>query len=85
MYQSFKKIVGTFNTLVTCKDYENVIYNLKDDFDNNYVSNVVVSDITNDYNKSIKIPTYNHSNHTGTLPMSYFLQIRYEQYPSINS
>ena len=26
MYQSFKKIVGTFNTLVTCKDYENVIF-----------------------------------------------------------
>lgn len=48
-YRNYKKTIGTFNTLVTCRDYENHIYNDKDGI-NNLVSNVVVSDRTNDLN-----------------------------------
>lgn len=46
-YKNYKKTIGTFNTLVTCRDYENNIYNAKNGT-NNYVSNIVVSDRTND-------------------------------------
>ena len=55
MYQSFRRIVGTFDTLVTCKDYENEIYSLTDDNDNPLVSNVYVTDRRIDYNKSAQI------------------------------
>lgn len=48
-YKNYKKIVGTFNTLVTCRDYENHIYNMKNDTED-AVSNIVVSDRTNDLN-----------------------------------
>ena len=48
-YKNYKKIVGTFNTLVTCRDYENYIYNMKNGTED-AVSNVVVSDRTNDLN-----------------------------------
>ena len=48
-YKNYKKIVGTFNTLVTCRDYENHIYNMKNGTED-AVSNIVVSDRTNDLN-----------------------------------
>lgn len=48
-YRNYKKLVTTFNTLVTCKDYESAIYRLTDDNDLPIVSNVVVSDRSNDY------------------------------------
>ena len=48
-YKNYKKIVGTFNTLVTCRDYENYIYNMKNSTED-AVSNIVVSDRTNDLN-----------------------------------
>ena len=48
-YKNYKKVVGTFNTLVTCRDYENYIYNMKDGIEDT-VSNIVVSDRTNDLN-----------------------------------
>lgn len=48
-YKNYKKIVGTFNTLVTCRDYENHIYNMKNGTEDT-VSNIVVSDRTNDLN-----------------------------------
>lgn len=52
-YDNYKKVIGTFNTLVTCKDYESAIYNILDATGRNYaVSNVVVSDRTNDINNS---------------------------------
>lgn len=54
-YRNYKKTVGTFNTLVTCRDYENYIYNEGDGI-NNLVSNIVVSDRTNDFN-SIYVQT----------------------------
>lgn len=48
-YKNYKKIAGTFNTLVTCRDYENYIYNMKNGTED-AVSNIVVSDRTNDLN-----------------------------------
>lgn len=48
-YKSYKHVVGTFNTLVTLRDYMNAIYN------SDYVSNVIVTDRTNDIQDSYKI------------------------------
>lgn len=59
-YNSFKKTVGTFDTLVTCRDYANKIYQMEDNTSakNNLVSNVQVSDIRDDLGKSCKIMTF---------------------------
>ena len=54
-YNSFKKTVGTFETLVTCRDYMNKIYQLTDDLENPLVSNIIVSDIKFPRNKCSKI------------------------------
>jgi hypothetical protein len=61
-YRNYKKTIGTFNTLITCLDYENAIYNLSDDVHPQYdylVSNCVVSDRTNDINHSYNIQVLN--------------------------
>lgn len=57
-YNNFKKTVGTFDTLVTCRDYANAIYNLYTD-SGLYpaVSNVQVGDRRDDINYSNKILT----------------------------
>lgn len=57
-YQGFKKTIGTFDTLVTCRDYANRIYNLLSASGNNYVSNVQVSDRRNDINYSRNVISY---------------------------
>lgn len=50
-YNNYKDVVGTFNTLVTCKDYETAVNDVMDG--RNYAaSNCVVSDRTNDINNS---------------------------------
>ena len=60
-YNSFKKTVGTFYTLVSCKDYENAIYNLiDDDTGNPYVSNIVVTDRRTDVNYGTSIVTFDN-------------------------
>ena len=56
-YNSFKKMVGTFNTLVSCKDYSNYIYRYQDDENNRLVSNVQATDIRTDPNRSISLLT----------------------------
>ena len=57
-YKNYKKTIGTFNTLITKKDYENFLYNLKDNV--GYVtSNCVVTDRTNDVNLASKVITWN--------------------------
>lgn len=56
-YNSFKKIVGTFNTLVTCRDYSNYIYNTEIN-SLPLVSNIQVSDRRNDINYSNNVITY---------------------------
>ena len=58
MYNSFMKTVGTFETLVTCLDYSNFIYNIEDDMGHNLVSNVYVTDRRTDYNKALNTVTY---------------------------
>ncbi|MBO7078483.1 MAG: hypothetical protein J6W64_01575 [Bacilli bacterium] len=53
-YNNYKKTIGTFDTLVTCRDYMNKIYQLTEDDVNTtpLVSNVIVSDIRDDINRS---------------------------------
>ena len=58
-YNSYKKTVGTFDTLVTCRDYANAIYNMYDETTSYpYVSNVQVGDRRNDINYSNSMVTY---------------------------
>lgn len=60
-YNNFKKTVGTFETLVNCRDYANTIYNMVRDetYDNtNLVSNVQIGDVSNDLNYSRQVATY---------------------------
>lgn len=55
-YKNYQKTVGTFNTLVSLRDYINAIYNLK--IGNNYaVQNDVVQDRTTDVQNSWNIIT----------------------------
>lgn len=56
-YRNYKRTIGTFNTLITRKDYENYLYNAE--LDGNYlVSNCVVADRTNDLNYTTKCQTW---------------------------
>ena len=52
-YNSFKKTIGTFETLVTPRDYANYIYNT------GLVSNVQVSDRRTDLNYSTRVISWN--------------------------
>lgn len=57
-YSGYHKTIGTFNTLTTCRDYTNAIFNLLDDNDNYVVSNDIVSDRRNDINYGTKVVCY---------------------------
>lgn len=58
-YNNFKKTIGTFDTLVTCRDYANYIYNLYDELDTSYVvSNVQVSDRRDDITYSTSVVSF---------------------------
>lgn len=59
-YNNFKRTVGTFDTLVTCRDYMNKIYQLVSSVDNTtpLVSNVIVSDIKSDINRAVTLGTF---------------------------
>jgi len=59
IYNSFKKTVGTFDTLVTSRDYANAIYNLLDEENNYVVSNAQVADRRTDINYSNQILSFN--------------------------
>lgn len=54
-YNNFKKTIGTFETLVTCRDYMNKIYLLMTGTGKPLVSNILVTDIRNDLNKAVTI------------------------------
>lgn len=54
-YNNFKKTIGTFETLVTCRDYMNKIYSMVNSDNKPFVSNVLVTDIRNDLNRAITI------------------------------
>lgn len=56
-YKNYKKTIGSFDTLVTCRDYENAIYNMVDSSSNPVASNAAVSDRTNDINNSHRVIT----------------------------
>lgn len=60
-YSNYKKTIGTFDTLVTCRDYINKIYNMTLDNANKrpLVSNVIVSDIRSDINRASTLCTFN--------------------------
>lgn len=59
-YNGFKKTIGTFDTLVSCRDYANYIYSkIVDEEGNPVVSNVQVADRRTDINYCDKIVTYN--------------------------
>lgn len=59
-YSNYKKTIGTFDTLVTCRDYMNKIYQLTTDSTDtiNLVSNIIVSDIRDDVNKAMMLCTF---------------------------
>ena len=54
MREQFNRVVGVFDTLVTCRDYENYIYEATDDAGIPYVSNIRVSDRNTDLRDSIE-------------------------------
>lgn len=54
-YEGFKKTIGTFDTLVTCRDYANYIYNNLEE----YCSNIQVADRRSDINYSLNRVEYN--------------------------
>ncbi len=60
-YNSYKKTIGTFDTLVTCRDYMNKIYQMIESSTNPtpLVSNIIVADIRDDINRSTPICTFN--------------------------
>ena len=60
MYRSFRQIVGTFNTLVTRRDYKNAIREIEvNSFNNEPVSNCNVTDYLTDFNNSTSVVTLN--------------------------
>ena len=59
-YNNYKKTQGTFDTLITCRDYMNKIYSLMDEDNNPYVSNINVADINTDINNSVTICSCSH-------------------------
>jgi len=62
-WENYKKTIGTFETLVTCRDYMNAIYNLVVDehTDNTpLVSNCLVADIRSDINLANTVVSYDN-------------------------
>lgn len=59
-YESYEKVKGTFNTLVTVRDFENAIYNMYVDLQH-VVSNCVVSDRTDALSASYVQQLYNQT------------------------
>ena len=55
IYQSYKKIVGTFDTLVSTQDYSNAIRTAEDSYGENIISNGLVTDRRIDYNNAINV------------------------------
>ena len=63
-YTNYKKTIGTFDTLITCRDYMNKIYLLTEgDISGSasttpLVSNIIASDIRDDINKAVTICSF---------------------------
>lgn len=56
-YLGFKRVIGTFDTLTTCRDYANAIYNMSGPI----VSNVQVADRRTDINYACDVATFDPS------------------------
>ena len=67
MQANYQKIVGTFNTLVTLKDYENYLYSEEDEVGRPIVSNIKVSDRTCDLYSSYKVKSLTSSAEVKTI------------------
>ena len=67
MQSNYQKVVGTFNTLVTLKDYENYLYNEEDEVGKPIVSNIKVSDRTCDLYSSYRVRTLTTSSDVKTV------------------
>lgn len=57
-YNNYKKIVGTFDTLITCRDFANYLYNLLNTNNYPYVSNIQVTDRRSDINYVLPFVSY---------------------------
>lgn len=68
-YRNYKKTIGTFNTLVSRRDYENYLYNAQVS-NKNVCSNLIVSDRTNDINESDRIITWTPNGYNSKLVVS---------------
>lgn len=60
-YNNYKKTIGTFDTLVTCRDYMNKIYQMTESTTDTtpLVSNIIVSDIRDDINRATPLVSFN--------------------------
>lgn len=59
-YWNYQKQVGTFDTLVTCRDYMNKIYQMTKSYvdTNPLVSNIIVSDVRDDINRAYTLTSF---------------------------
>lgn len=87
-YNNFKRVVGTFDTLVTCRDYMNKIYSLTeqdlDIYSNStapVVSNINVADVRTDINNAVTVCTFNEKgiNYIETVKQLSYSVIKYTQ------
>lgn len=62
MNLGYDKVKNVFNTLVTLLDYKNYLYNYQDDNSRNIVSNIQVSDRSNDLYKSYTVKSFDAAN-----------------------
>ena len=60
-YSNYKRTIGTFDSLVTCRDYANSIYFLKDSDGLPMVSNVQVADRRSDLNGAVSVISFDLS------------------------
>ena len=60
-YEDYKRTIGVFDTLVTCRDYASAIYNMYLD-ENALVSNVQVSDRRDDINYGVRYISFDGQN-----------------------
>ena len=62
-YESYRRTIGVFDTLVTCRDYESAIYSMLDSSDiYPVVSNVNVADRRDDINYGVRYLSFNGDN-----------------------
>lgn len=66
MQAAYKRVVGTFDTLVTINDYESYLYDAEDSYGRPLISNIRVGDRTNDLYSSYKLKSLDVSGEVKT-------------------